>query len=575
MSSSGYAGAPGHAMPPSAPRRGAQLLANLAVVGLIASIIVLVAASIIRPDWMFPHLSTPASGPPWQLSGARVSPGAVTIALWLAALAGGGGVAGGLLAVRRGAHISVRLLLILGAVAVAALTVLPPVGSSDALDYAAYGRIADLGRDPYLVAPHFLRAMHGAFARAVPRIWQHQVSVYGPFATAEQYLAARLGGTSIARVVFWLKLPNALAYGAIALVIDRLTRSEPALRLRAHLLWTVNPLLLWVIVAAGHLDVLAAAAGLIALALVGRPAAAGPHDDIATPALWRIAAAGALIGLAAGIKINYAVYGLGLAWLLRRSWRAVAVATAGATAVLVPAYLWAGYPAIRAILNRRSTTSADDFYRLLVDYHLHLLHYATPIAAVIVVIVAILALRGLPDGFGRWPAIRPAIALSAAWLFFWPYQMPWYDAMIVCLIVLYPESRLDWLVLVRLTAGTVASIPGNPWRPASHLVASIDYSLIGRLAPVALLAAAVGLVALCLTGRWNAAGRGFGQAMSPDAAPLSASATPVSRPRPARLVAASRRSRETGRPRPAPGRWRSRRPASRPGPRRRPTRCPR
>ncbi len=573
MSTSGYAGAPGRAMPPT-PRRGAQLLANLTVAGLVASITVLTAASILRPDWMFPHLSTPASGPPWQLSGARVPPGTVTIALWLAALAGGGAVAGGLIAARRGARIPVRLILILGAVAIAALTVLPPVGSSDALDYAAYGRIAALGRDPYLVAPHFLRAMHGAFARSVPRIWQHQVSVYGPLATAEQYLAARLGGTSIARVVFWLKLPNALAYGAIAVVADRLTRSDPVLRLRAHLLWTVNPLLLWVIVAAGHLDVLAAAAGLFALVLAGQSAGGGRAADPAGPVLWRIAAAGSLIGVAAAIKINYAIFGLGLAWLLRRSWAAVAAATGGAGVVLVPAYLWAGYPAIRAILNRRGTTSADDFYRLLVGYDLRLMPYVVPVAAVIVVLVAILALRRLPDGFARWPAIRPAIALSAAWLFFWPYQMPWYDAMIVCLIVLYPASRLDWLVLIGLTAATVASIPGNPWRPASHLAATIDYSLIGRLAPLALLATAVGLVALCLTRLWNAPGLDSGQAMRADTGPVPASAAPVSRPRPARL-AACRWPRGSGPPRPAPVRWRSRRSASRPGPRRPPTRCPR
>ena len=46
-------------------------------------------------------------------------------------------------------------------------------------------------------------------------------------------------------------------------------RAHPARRLRAHLLWTLNPLLIWGLVAAGHLDVLAAAAGLLGLLALG------------------------------------------------------------------------------------------------------------------------------------------------------------------------------------------------------------------------------------------------------------------------------------------------------------------
>ena len=49
-----------------------------------------------------------------------------------------------------------------------------------------------------------------------------------------------------------------------------------------------------------------------------------------------------------------------------------------------------------------------------------------------------------------------------AWLFFWPYQFPWYDTMIICLLVFYPATRLDWLVLARVAAGTIPNTPGNP-----------------------------------------------------------------------------------------------------------------
>ena len=44
------------------------------------------------------------------------------------------------------------------------------------------------------------------------------------------------------------------------------------MRLRAHLLWSVNPLLLWEIVAGGHIDGLAVAFGLVGVAaLRSRP----------------------------------------------------------------------------------------------------------------------------------------------------------------------------------------------------------------------------------------------------------------------------------------------------------------
>src|SRR5262249_26609678 len=132
-------------------------------------------------------------------------------------------------------------------------------------------------------------------------------------AAGEAVLAAKLGGLSAARVVFWLKLWDAIAFGAVAFVADRLLRSDPARRLRAHLLWTINPLLLWDIIAAGHLDVLAAAVGLLGLLALGK------QPDGARPGLIRVLAAGALIGIAADMKINYALFGLGLAWALRRS----------------------------------------------------------------------------------------------------------------------------------------------------------------------------------------------------------------------------------------------------------------
>jgi hypothetical protein len=477
-----------------------RILTRLAAAGIGSSILIMIAVSVVRDSWMYPPMAASGFWPPWDLRSVHMSAGVVTVALWLAVLAGTGGVAAGLVAVQRGARPSLRALLIAAALAVAALAVLPPAGSTDAFDYAAYGRIVALGHDPYLMTPYHLRLAHNAFAQSVPTTWAHYVSVYGPLATMEQFLAAKLGGVSAARVVFWLKAWDAVAFGIVALVVDRLLRSDPARRLRAHLLWTLNPLLLWNIVAAGHLDVLAAGAGLIGLLALGK------QPDGARPGLLRVLAAGALIGIAADIKINYAIFGLGLAWALRRSPAALAAAAAAAIAVLVPSYAWFGLPAVRALANRRNQISADTLYRLFsIDPHWR--SHLGLVAAVLIAAAAVLALRYMPAGVSDRPAVRPALALSAAWLFFWPYQFPWYDVMIICLLVLYPASRLDWLVLGRLAAGTIPNIPGNPptimVASTSHLVILVHNVAVYALGPLVLFGAAAGLVVLCLTGRWQ------------------------------------------------------------------------
>jgi hypothetical protein len=477
--------------------RVTRILGGLAIGGLTAALLIMIAASLLRASWMFPHLVMPAGGAPWGLKIRHVPPALVTSGLWVSALLGGGGVAAGLVCVQRGAQPNLRVLLVVAALVVTVLAVLPPAGSTDALDYSAYGRIMALGHSPYVMTPYHLRITHPAFGPSIPHKWQHYVSVYGPAATIEQFLAAKLGGALPARIVFWLKLWNALAFGLVAVVLDRLLRARPVMRLRAHLLWTLNPLLLWDLIAAGHLDVLAAAAGLLGLIVLGEQSGAF------RPRALHALGAGALLGLAADIKSTYVLFALALAWVLRRSPGALAAAAGGALAVLVPTYAWFGLPAVKALLARRNTTSADNFYQLFIHVQSHHGSHLGIIAAVLVLGVAVLLMLRLPPGLSSWPAIRPALALSVAWLFFWPYQLPWYDTMAVCLLVLYPASRLDWLVLARLTFASLSNMPGNPWPPANAVLAKIDHLAVFVVSPLVLLGAAVGVVLLCLTQAWN------------------------------------------------------------------------
>ena len=101
------------------------------------------------------------------------------------------------------------------------------------------------------------------------------------------------------------------------------------------------------------------------------------------------------------------------------------------------------------------------------------------------------------------PALRAALVLTLAWLFFWPYEYPWYDVMIICLLMLYPASRLDWLVLARLAAGTLANVPGNPNAALNWFIGGVHHGIVEGVAPVVLLAAAVALIVFCRNGRWG------------------------------------------------------------------------
>src|SRR5208282_6569223 len=139
--------AAGQAMP-TADR--ARVLSWLAMIGIGCSILIMIAASAVRDSWMYPPITLPGAGPPWDLTGLHMSTGVATAALWIALIIGGLGVVAGLGAVQRGARPSVRMILIAAAVTVMLLTVFPPAGSTDAFDYAAYGRLALLGHSPYV-----------------------------------------------------------------------------------------------------------------------------------------------------------------------------------------------------------------------------------------------------------------------------------------------------------------------------------------------------------------------------------------------------------------------------------------
>jgi hypothetical protein len=431
----------------------------------------------IPPLWLPLHLSQATS---------------VTL-IYFAIVLGGVGVACGLVAVRRGARPNLRLLAAGVIVAIIVLALLPPGGSTDSLSYAAYGRIALIGHNPYVMTPAQLRAIGDPIGLQTTR---------NCAAIAVDWAAAKAGGITISYIAEWLKLLFALAFGVIALVLDRLFRCDPAARARAHLLWTVNPLMLWAVVGGDHIDGLGAGLGILGL-LVARTATAGPSARI-PPA--RALAAGLLVGAAIAVKAPYFPLGLALAWSCRNSIKATAAAGVGGVVAVVPGYLIAGPAALKDLLVRSSNlVTFDSFWRL---FYSPFGYDSMPrglelFAAAGCVVVAALLARRLPAGPPHLPAIRPAIALMLAWLLVWPLQRPWYDAIAFCLLAVVPASRLDWLMLIRAVPAAMAMATGYVGRsPATWLTHVIGF--VGSdLSPWIRLGAALAAVILCVLGAWT------------------------------------------------------------------------
>jgi hypothetical protein len=489
-----------------------HLLAWLAAAAIVVSTLVMIVISAAGPSATVPSVARSASGPPWWHS-LHLTTTFVTAGLWAAMVLGCAGVIAGLVAVARGARPPARALIAFAFLAVVALTVLPAAGSTDSISYAANGRMAVTGHSPYVMTPRQLEQAGDPVGRQIPvteipSTWNNTVSVYGPVASGTEWVAAELGGTSLARIIFWLKVEEALAFGAVIVALDRMLRSDPALRLRAHLLWSVNPLLLWEIVASGHVDGLAAVFGLLgvaALRLRDRP------GDGQGTVLRGAVASGLLIGVATGIKVEYALFAAAVAWASRRSLRALAGAAAGFALVVVPSYLAAGAPAIKALVTRGGGVTWDTMYQLfwrpVLGYTQFTVSSFPPhleqIAYLLFAAVAVLAVARMPDRVPGRPAVTPALALSLAWLFVTAFQRPWYDVMAISLLALYSASRLDWVVLIRLLAGATvyAQAIQSPAEP--HWLYDVAQFDGVWLTPGVRLLATVALVWLCVSGRWG------------------------------------------------------------------------
>ncbi|SES48375.1 Protein of unknown function [Pedococcus cremeus] len=465
--------------------RGTELLRR----GLLAfSFAALLAVGLFGPSAAKPPMGPRGWAPgelPWAPSSA-----VVTALLWAAYLLGAAGVA---LALWRP---PARALSWRWPLALAVLALLTgPFGSADHTNYAAYGRIAAQGGDPYLVPPAAWAGGADPVTSAVEPPWTETVSVYGPFATLLHLVSSLVGGDSMRQTVWAWQVITVVAWLAVRWLLLR-AATDPR---RVDTLWTANPLVFGVGVLGAHLDVVAAALALAALVAAAR-----------SP--W---AAGVLSGLAVSTKITYGVLLLAvlLAWwqhdrtgLARR---VVAYAVA-ALAVVVPLHLWAGPHVFDQLGRARRSVSLATPWRLVVDLLTGPLPSSTvrnlvfAAAAVLFVAFAVLLWRlterAAPTTV-TGAAVRWAFVLSTAYAVSAPYSLPWYDQLTWATLPVLAAGVVDYLLLARLAVMAVAYVPGRVVT-MSPTVEDVTLAVRRRVVPYAVL-----LVWAALTVAWRRGSR--------------------------------------------------------------------
>ena len=364
------------------------------------------------------------------------------------------GLAGMLWAHSQGWRPNPRHLLLVSAGIVGLLVCLTPVGSSDTASYAAYGRIAALGGNPYITNPHAWLGAHSAYTHAVGTMWTTQSSVYGPLATVIQSFAALIGGPSVATTIWILMILNGIVFIGVGVLLLK-TSDDPV---RATLFWTANPVLILALVSGGHLDTLVAAAAICAIQVARR-----------VTAVWGDLLVGVLIGLACGIKIYAVLIGIGLAWpLLRRhEWMRTARIAAAALATLALQYSFYGPDALKPVFGGLKLVTLPSPWRVFELSGLALGVPETVLTMIIsclwpiaLVLVAWLIFRRISSDQPR-EVVAP-FALTFAWILVAPWVFAWYTAVAWATLTQVPRNRMTrWLTIVTVVLALCLSSGGH------------------------------------------------------------------------------------------------------------------
>jgi hypothetical protein len=339
--------------------------------------------------------------------------------------------------------------------AVAVLVNITPVGSSDAASYAAYGRIAALGHNPYTFLPSQLPGGAGAnptnpYTLLVSPYWRGTPSVYGPVATWTQQLAADIGGAKPWLTMWVLMMMMGAAFVATGYVLLR-SAANPV---RAVLLWVANPLLIVELVMGGHLNSMVALFAIAAIVLSRR-----------CTTVWHDVVVALLVGVACGIKVDAALVALGIAipLLHDRAWvRLIRIGVIAGLTTFGLYYFSYGLVALRPLYHASGMVISPTVWRGLQEIvalatrhssHATQIHAAQLLNTMIGFAWAPLMLALAWYLYKRLSPDVPTVvaatcALTFAWIVVAPWSLPWYSSIAWVTVALLPRNTLTrWLTL--------------------------------------------------------------------------------------------------------------------------------
>lgn len=383
--------------------------------------------------------------------------------LWLGILVGTAGLFVAWRATEAGWRPGIHRLFYLGTGLSVATAMVPPLTSADVLMYAAYGRLQRQGFDPYDITPaEIFRQAYDPVLVWTERPWQDTPSVYGPIASASQWLANVLGGESMHDIVFWLQVMAVVPFIVICIVMIKLAHGNAAVQTRSVLFTILNPLLIWSVVAGAHNEALTLVFAVVGLWFVRR-----------SPFVT-----GLFIGLAGAVKVSLVFYGLAMLWGYRHDWRKVVSLCVGALIPIVVLYGFFAPQALFAASRNTGYISGGSWAPWLGQVLSWIMPDNTARSAVAVVgWVGLIVIGWMLSRVLPWapvpgatvPAredpltitVRTAAVLGAAWLVTSPYTLSWYDLIVWVPLALMVPNRLDWLFMLRGAALSVAYVAGR------------------------------------------------------------------------------------------------------------------
>ena len=437
--------------------------------------------------------------PPWYLPAGIVQPNewVVTVLVWMIILAGALGLWIGIRALAGGWLPNPRRIFGLGTVLSLTTILVPPLTSADILMYAGYGRLQMIGRNPYEITPaEIFRGQFDPVLRWTEQPWWDTPSVYGPITSWLQWFANYLGGENMHDIVFWLQVITVVPFVIACAGIVQLAHGDKRRQARAALLTVCNPVLIWAVVAAAHneaLSVMFAVAGLMFMRKSPFVAGLG-------------------IGLAGCAKLSIGLWGLAMLWAYRREPKKAALLCLGTIIPMTLAYVVWQPAAFFQVLRNGSYVSVGSWANpvfLLLNLFLEdwvakivvgVISYAglVVIAWMLSKVVPWTSAPGLPRGADPrldplTVALRSSLVLSVAWLTTAMYTLSWYDLIAWLPLAVLAASKLDRMMLLRITLLSLSYVPGRAVEMSMPLdaVSGVFRYAISPLVQVAVLVAIV------------------------------------------------------------------------------------